>query len=192
MKIIPSSLVLALPLFLAPNAFAQHQTLRVDPASSAVAFTLGDVLHSVHGTFHVQSGSVDFDSGAPKISGSVVIAAGSGMSGSETRDHKMNNAVLDPRHFAAVSFSPHSYEGTIAATGDSTIQITGIFTIHGTSHELTVPVQIHIEGTNCTAKTHFTVPYVKWGLKDPSNFLLRVAKEVEIDLTLVGHLATAS
>ncbi len=192
MKTIAASLLMTLPLLLAPSASAQHQTFNVDPASSGVAFTLGDVLHSLHGMFHIQSGSVDFDSGAPKISGSVVVAAGSGESGNESRDHKMHTDVLDTRHFADISFVPHSYQGAIAPSGDSIIQVTGTFTLHGTPHELTVPMQIHIDGTNCTAKTHFTVPYVKWGLKDPSNFLLRVGKEVEIDLTLVGRLSSAT
>jgi hypothetical protein len=50
-------------------------------------------------------------------------------------------------------------------------------------------MQIHIDGATLTAKTHFTVPYVKWGLKDPSIFILKVAKEVDIDLTLVGSLS---
>jgi phage host-nuclease inhibitor protein Gam len=49
-------------------------------------------------------------------------------------------------------------------------------------------MQIHIEGTALTAKTHFTVPYVQWGLKDPSIFILKVAKVVDIDLTLTGSL----
>jgi len=84
---------------------------------------------------------------------------------------------------------PQSYQGTLAATGDSTIQVTGIFTLHGTPHDLTVPVQVHIEGTNCTVKAHFSVPYVKWGLKDPSIFVLKVAKDVDIELTLVGGLS---
>ena len=77
-------------------------------------------------------------------------------------------------------------------TGNSTVQVTGVFTLHGTPHELTVPMQIHIEGMSCTAKTHFVVPYVKWGLKDPSNFLLKVDKEVGIDFTLNGSLIPAS
>ena len=42
--------------------------------------------------------------------------------------------------------------------------------------------------SNLSAKGHFTVPYVKWGLKDPSIFVLKVAKEVEIDLALNGRL----
>lgn len=181
-----------LPLLLAFNALAQQQTFKIDPQTSEVAFSLGDVLHSVHGTFHVQSGTIDFDRNVPRMSGSVLVAAGSGKSGNDSRDHKMITDVLDAPHFADITFAPHSYQGTINPNGDSMIQVTGTFTLHGTPHELTVPMQVHIEGTNCTAKTHFTIPYVKWGIKDPSTFILRVSKEVEIDLTLVGMLSHAS
>ena len=192
MKIANLSFFLAPLLLLAPNVFAQHRIFTVDAEASSVAFSLGDVLHSVHGTFHVKSGTIDFDAGATHIWGAVLVAAGSGKSGNDTRDRKMSTDILDAAHFADVSFTPSSYQGTISATGDSTIQVTGTFTLHGTPHELTVPMQIHIEGTSCTAKTHFSVPYVKWGLKDPSTFVLRVAKEVEIELTLTGKLSPAS
>ncbi|WP_263351539.1 YceI family protein [Acidicapsa acidisoli] len=192
MKSFARSLLFVLPLAFAPVAFAQHQTLAIAADASQVTFTLGGSDHAVKGTFHVQSGSIDFDSGTQKISGSVVVAAGSGNSGNDGRDKKMKNDVLDVSHFAEVSFVPQSYQGAIAPSGDSTIQITGTFTLHGTPHDLTVPVQVHIDGTNCTAKTHFVVPYVKWGLKDPSVFILKVAKEVDIDLALVGHLSSAN
>ena len=39
------SFVLALPLLLATHALAQQQSFKIDPQSSEVAFTLGDVLH---------------------------------------------------------------------------------------------------------------------------------------------------
>jgi polyisoprenoid-binding protein YceI len=192
MKTIAQSLILALPLALAPVAFAQHQTFTVNPDSSHVAFSLGGNAHHVDGTFHMQSGSIGFDRSAQTISGSVVVAAGSGSSGDQSRDKKMNSDVLDVAHFADVSFVPKSYQGTIAASGDSTIQVNGVFTLHGAPHDLTVPMQIHIDGATLTAKTHFTVPYVQWGLKDPSIFILKVAKEVDIDLTLEGRLSSSN
>jgi polyisoprenoid-binding protein YceI len=180
--------LISLPLLFAPQAFAQHRIFTVTPDSSQVAFTLACTGHHVNGTFHVESGAVDFDPDAMKISGSVVVAAGSGNSGDAGRDKKMNSDVLDVAHYSEVTFAPKSYQGTIAASGDSTIQVTGTFTLHGTPHDLTVPMQIHIVGRSLTAKTHFTVPYVQWGLKDPSVFILKVAKEVDIDLTLAGNV----
>ena len=140
----------------------------------------------------MQSGTVDFDLAASKISGSIVVAAGSGNSGDPSRDKKMNSDVLDVAHYSEVTFAPKSYQGTIAASGDSTIQVTGIFTLHGTPHDITVPMQIHMDGSSLTAKTHFVVPYVQWGLKDPSVFILKVAKEVDIDLTLAGRVTPAN
>jgi len=140
----------------------------------------------------VQSGTVDFDLAASKISGSIVVAAGSGNSGDPSRDKKMNSDVLDVAHYSEVTFAPKSYQGTIAASGDSTIQVTGIFTLHGTPHDITVPMQIHMDGSSLTAKTHFVVPYVQWGMKDPSVFILKVAKEVDIDLTLAGRVTPAN
>ena len=191
MKNIAKSLFLALPFILAPIAFAQHQNFTVNPDAGKVAFSLGGSGHHVDGSFHVQSGSIDFDRSAQAISGLVVVAAGSGNSGDQGRDKKMNSDVLDVAHFAEIAFAPKSFQGTIAASGDSTIQVSGVFTLHGTAHELTVPMQIHIEGSTLTAKAHFTVPYVQWGLKDPSIFVLKVAKVVDVDLTLEGSLSSS-
>jgi polyisoprenoid-binding protein YceI len=191
MKTIATTLFFAVPLAFAPIASAQHQTFTVNPNSSNVTFSLGGNTHHVDGTFHVQNGTVDFDRDKQSISGSVVVAAGSGNSGDQGRDKKMNTDVLDVAHFAEVTFAPSNYQGTIAVSGDSTVQVTGVFTLHGTPHEMTVPMQIHIDGASLTAKTHFSVPYVKWGLKDPSVFILKVAKEVDIDLTLAGSLSSS-
>jgi polyisoprenoid-binding protein YceI len=191
MKTIGQTLFLVLTLISAPLAIAQRQSFIVNPSASKVAFALGGNTHHVDGIFHVQSGSIDFDRSAQSISGSVVVAAGSGNSGDSSRDKKMNADVLDVAHFTEISFVPKSYQGVVAASGDSTIQVSGIFTLHGTPHDLTVPIQIHIEGTALTAKTHFVVPYVQWGLKDPSIFILKVAKVVDIDLVLAGSLSLA-
>jgi polyisoprenoid-binding protein YceI len=188
MKVLAKALILVLPLSLAAAALAQHQTFTVDPAASKVAFALAGTGHNVSGTFHVQSGTIDFDPTASTISGSVVVAAGSGDSGEKGRDKNMNNEVLDIAHFTEITFVPKGIVGKIASTGDSTVQVSGIFTLHGSPHDLTLPMQLRSDGSNLTASGHFTVPYVQWGLKDPSIFVLKVGKEVSIDLTLVGHV----
>lgn len=163
-------------------------TLRIDPGQSEVSFTLGDVLHTVRGTFQVADGEVKFDRKTSEVSGEIHVSAGSGKSGNDTRDRRMSKDVLEVGKFATVSFKPQQMVGTLAEDGDSTVKISGMFSVHGSSHPLTVPVSVHMEDGRYVAKTHFVVPYVQWGMKDPSTFVLRVAKEVSIDLTLVGKI----
>jgi len=185
-------LILTLLPCAASVCIAQQQTFTADPASSSIGFALTGTGHEVHGTFHIQSGTIQFDRSAPKMSGSIVVSAASGESGDKGRDKKMHSDVLEVEHFADVTFAPQSYQGSIAPSGDSTIQVAGVFTLHGSPHDLTVPMQIHIDGSSLSATGKFIVPYVKWGLKDPSMFILKVAKEAQIDLNLKGTITPGS
>ena len=184
-----ASLAATLPLLCTPFALAQHQAFNINPDASTVAFTLASTHEITNGTFHVSKGLVNFDAASPNLSGLIDVSAASGNTGNASRDKKMLNDVLQTSQFADVTFVPQTYTGTLALTGDSTLQVTGIFTLHGTPHTLTVPMQLHIDGNKLTAKTTFKVPYVEWGLKDPSWFVFKVAKEVDVNLTLVGFLA---
>ena len=181
--------VFALAVLLAPVALAQQQTFVANPDSSEVKMTLKTTREVVYGTFHIQSGSLEFDRSAVKMSGSVVVLAGSGKTGNGSRDKKMNKDILEVEQHATVSFEPKSYAGAIAPSGDSTIQVTGIFTLLGTPHEITIPILAHLEGTTATAKAHFVVPYIQWGLKDPSFLFWKADKDVAIDLFLTGRLS---
>ncbi len=180
--------VFALVILLAPAALAQHQTFVVDPDASEVKITLKTTHELVNGTFHIQSGSIDYDRSAPKMSGSVIVLAGSGKTGNGSRDKKMYNDILKVEQYATISFEPKSYAGAIAPSGDSTIQATGIFILLGTPHEITIPILVHLEGTTATAKTHFVIPYVQWGLKNPSFLIWKADNDVAIDLFLTGRL----
>jgi polyisoprenoid-binding protein YceI len=172
-----------------PAAGAQHQTFVVNPDASEVKMTLKTTHELVSGTFHIQSGSIEFDRGTAKMAGSVVVLAGSGKTGNDTRDKKMNKDILDAERHANILFEPKSYTGNLAATGDSTIQVAGIFTLLGTPHEITVPMQVHLEGAAATAKAHFVVPYVQWGLKNPSFLIWKAENDVAIDLSLAGRIS---
>ena len=181
--------IFALAVLLAPAALAQQQTFVANPDASEVKMTLKTTHEVVNGTFHIQSGSVEFDGSTPKMSGSVVVLAGSGKTGNGSRDKKMNKEILQVEQHATVSFEPKAYAGAIAPSGDSTIQVSGIFTLLGTPHEITIPMLVHLEGSTATAKTHFAVPYIQWGLKDPSFLIWKADKEVAIDLALTGRLS---
>ncbi len=174
---------------LAPAALAQHQSFVVNPDASGVNMTLNTTHEVVNGTFHVQSGSIEFDRGAARMSGSVVVLAGSGKTGNDSRDKKMYREILEVEQYATISYEPKTYAGAIAASGDSSLQVTGIFTLLGAHHEITVPMLVHLDGTNATAKAHFVVPYVQWGLKNPSFLVWKADNEVAIDLNLVGTLS---
>ena len=181
--------VLALAVILGPAALAQRQTFAVNPDASDVKMKLKTTHEVVNGTFHVQSGSINFDRTASNISGTVIVAAGSGKTGNDSRDKKMNKDILKVDQFATVSFAPKTYDGTIAASGDSTIQVSGVFTLLATPHDLTIPMQIHIDGSKATAKGQFVLPYVQWGLKNPSFLIWKAENDVGIDLNLVGQIS---
>jgi len=180
--------VFVVAALLAPAAFAQHQTFVVNPDGSQVKITLNTTHEIVNGTFHLQSGSIDFDRGTPKMSGSVVVLAGSGNTGNGSRDKKMNKDILKVDQYATVSFEAKTYTGALAPSGDSNIQVTGMFTLLGMPHEITIPILVHVEGTAATAKAHFVVPYVNWGLKNPSFLVWKADNDVAIDLFLDGRL----
>jgi polyisoprenoid-binding protein YceI len=181
--------VLTLAVILAPVALAQHQTFAVNPDASEVKMTLNTTHEVVSGTFHVQSGSIEFDRGTPGMSGSVVVLAASGKTGNGSRDKKMNKDILEVEQHATVSFEPKSYTGAIAPSGDSTIQVSGIFTLLGTPHKVTISMLVHLDGASTEAKAHFVVPYVQWGLKNPSFLIWKADNDVAIDLFLTGRLS---
>jgi polyisoprenoid-binding protein YceI len=170
------------------SAAAQQSNLQVDPARTSVTFTLGDVLHTVRGTFQLKRGALQLDSSAGKLTGEIVVDARSGASGSGMRDRKMHREVLESEQYPEISFRPDRLEGTVAAAGKSTVKVHGMFGIHGVEREITVPAEVEMSTDHWTATVHFTVPYEKWGMKNPSNLFLRVNDSVEIDLTAAGNV----
>jgi polyisoprenoid-binding protein YceI len=161
----------------------------IDASQSHAAFTLGDALHTVHGKFNVKRGSIRFDPATGAASGEIVVDATSGDSGSGARDKRMHQNVLESKKFPEISFVPSKVRGTVAPSGESKVEIDGTFTVHGAGHPLTASAVVTASGDRLQAKVHFVVPYVSWGMKNPSNFLLKVGETVDIDLEATGRIA---
>ena len=169
-------------------AAAQDTAFQVDPSQTSVNFTLADVLHTVRGTFKLKRGALQFDPGSGKITGEIVVDAASGDSGSGMRDRKMHREVLESARYPEIAFRPDRIEGVVATQGKSSVMVHGIFRIHGTDREITVPAQVETSADHWTATVHFTVPYEKWGMKNPSNLFLKVSDSVQIDLIAAGSI----
>ncbi|MGC1373272.1 MAG: YceI family protein [Candidatus Sulfotelmatobacter sp.] len=170
------------------EATAQTTTLHLDPQRTPINFTLGDVLHTVHGTFRAERGSLNFDAASGGLSGGIVVDARSGQSGNGMRDRKMHREVLESERYPEITFRPDRVDGTVSSQGKASVRLHGIFGIHGADHELTVPAEVELFPDHWTATLHFSIPYVNWGMKNPSTLFLRVSETVAIDVNAVGTI----
>lgn len=168
------------------SAESSRWSLHFSPAGTTVAFTIGDSLHTIHGSFHLKRGEVAFDPTTGAIHGLIVVDATSGQSGSRIRDRRMHREILQTARYPEITFRPDRVEGKVPASGAASVQVHGVFSIHGGDHEITVPARIQTFPDHWVLDVHFTIPYVKWGIKNPSTFLLRVSESVEIDVHATG------
>ena len=174
---------------MAGSLLAHGAVFELNPAQTDVSFTLGDVLHTVHGVFKLKSGRIEFDPVTGAASGLIVVDAASGASGGDGRDHRMHKEILESPRFPEVTFTPQRVVGRVAPQGPSQVEIQGVIKLHGAEHEIALKAQVVPDGDHCKAQIHFVVPYVAWGLKNPSTFILRVNKEVNIDVQATGRLS---
>jgi polyisoprenoid-binding protein YceI len=168
---------------------AQELVLQLDPARSGAEITLPATMHTVDGRFAAKRGTIHFDPASGRADGEVVFDAASGNTGNDGRDHKMHHDVLESQRYPEIVFRPDHAEGAFTASGTSTLQVHGRFGIHGAEHEITIPVEVSFAGNAWTAKASFRVPYIKWGLKNPSTFFLRVADSVAVRVHATGSAA---
>jgi polyisoprenoid-binding protein YceI len=176
-----------LALLAAAAVSAQETSLEIDPALTKVGFTLADVLHTVHGNFALKRGSIRFDPATGKASGELVVDAASGDSGSAARDRKMHQNILESGKYPEIVFRPGRVQGKVEPQGTSQVELYGTFVIHGAAHEIVIPVQVEARGDRYTVTGHFTVPYVQWGMKNPSTLILRVSDKVDIEIQTVAR-----
>jgi polyisoprenoid-binding protein YceI len=180
--------LILLAVFSATSLLAQEHVFRLDPAKSTVDFTLADVLHTVHGKFQLKSGVIRFDLATGAANGEFVVDATTGNSGSNARDKKMKRDILETDKFPEIVFTLQKLTGALPTNGASQMQMEGIMTLHGKPHPMTLVVPVQVDRTSASALIHFDVPYVAWGLKNPSTLFLRVSDKVNIDVHAVGVL----
>jgi polyisoprenoid-binding protein YceI len=167
---------------------AGEQTLRLDPSSTQISFTLEGTLHDVHGSLFLDHGEVRFDMETGQVSGEIVLDALRTVSGNAKRDKKMHKKVLESQTFPEIRFSATRIEGRLPTTGTETVTLHGKISIHGDDHDSILVAQISRDGDRLHATLNLSVPFVEWGMVDPSFLFFRVAKVVEVSIEMDGTL----
>ena len=176
-------------LSLVGSAWAQELLLRLEPAATKAEIKLDATAHTVDGSFALKHGELHLDPRQNKVCGEIVFDATSGQTGNDRRDRKMHKEVLESGQYPEITFRPDKFDGKVALQGSSTVQVHGLFVIHGFEKEITSTVQLDAAPDKWTGEAHFVIPYVDWGLKNPSTFLLRVGHSVAVDMHFVASVS---
>jgi polyisoprenoid-binding protein YceI len=168
-----------------PGAWA---ALSFDAAKTTIGYHLTGWPHVTSGTFKLKSGTIRVDPVSGRMLGSLVVDAASGDSGHSVRDARMNNSVLEVQSFPEIRFEPQQVESHGTPPGEFPVSVRGVMTIHGSTHPLTVVARVERHNDTVVVHCNFAIPYVAWGLKDPSILFFTVAREVDVEVTAVSHL----
>lgn len=179
-------------------ACAQEAVVRFDPSNTTINFILGATMHTVHGTFKLKRGEIHVDLVTGKASGAIVVDATSGDSGDSSRDHKMHTEIIESAKYPEIVFSPsqlnaqpgHTLKESLEQKGTTHVRADGIFRLHGQDHDVTLDLDVQNEGNGrIDISSAFPIPYIKWGLKNPNTFILRVSDTVQLEIHASGQIA---
>ncbi|MDX1503332.1 MAG: YceI family protein [Thermoanaerobaculia bacterium] len=171
---------------LAASPTAAEWIVHPDLEASSIRFVLGATLHKVEGTARLGGGEIRYDPVTGQASGALVVPAASLETGNDRRDRTMHAKVLESETYPEIRLRLDRVDGAFNPSGVSALVLRGEMEIHGSTHRVSLPTSVRLEGSRLTATTEFVVPYVEWGMKNPSRLVLRVEKRVDVAVELVG------
>lgn len=185
--------ILGLAITVLPSAVpAAEWQIELDPSKTEITFTLKATMHTVHGEAAAPPGSLVLDDANGTMAGEIAIDATSAGTGNTKRDRKMHARVLRSSDFSEISLRAERLEGELAHEGSNRVTLHGHVKLLGQAHEIAIPLQVDITGESFVAVGEFEIPYVDWGLEDPSTFVLWVAKVVGVKFSASGTIRPAS
>ena len=167
---------------------------------NSMVFVLDSTLEPIMGLANSISGTVEFDPAQPeKMSGTIKVAAKS----VKTSNKKMNEYLhgrdwLNVKKFKSIDFAIKSV--TVDSKPEKDVfelTITGDFTLHGVTKELSVPVKVSYlpdklgdrirgkPGDLLVLRSQFSINRKDFGIKKGMSGVT-VAEEIEIRISMVG------
>ena len=118
---------------------ALAETYSIDKVHSSVAFSIRHLVSRTSGTFNDFAGTIEYDPAHPeKAQVEATIQVSSIDTGNEKRDGHLKKADF----FDAAKYSTITFKSTKARKKGDQLLVTGDFTMHGVTKEVTLPVEV--------------------------------------------------
>jgi polyisoprenoid-binding protein YceI len=163
--------------------------LDLNPAKTTITYSLEGWPHHTQGTFALRHGVIRIEPSTGKMDGTITVDAASGNSGHSVRDERMKSSVLEASRFPEISFVPRQVVSHGNLQGEFPVTVRGLMLLHGAQHDFKIDALVKRKGNRVTIRCNFVIPYVEWGLEDPSILMFKVSKEVHVDVTTNAHLS---
>lgn len=180
----------ALPAFAA-------ETYQIDKNHSEIGFQIRHVLTKVRGAFTDFEGTIRLDRETPENSSvNVTIQAASIDTNNPRRDQDLqSDNFFDVENYPEITFE----SSKVVKTGENTYDVTGTFTMHGVSKEITLPATFlgTMKDARGTTKAGFeastTIDRKHWGIvynRAVEGGGLLLGDDVEIDINIEANEAS--
>lgn len=119
------------------NALAE--TYEIDGVHSSVTFSIRHLVSRTKGEFNDFSGAIQYDPEHPEktqVSGIIQVAS------IDTRNEKRDGHLKSGDFFEAEKFPTITFKSTQAKKKGDKLMITGDFTLHGTTKQVVLPVEV--------------------------------------------------
>jgi polyisoprenoid-binding protein YceI len=167
-----------------------------------VVFKLDAPLESVNGSASGISGSVSFDPENPGATTGKIVVASESMTvpNPMQKTHLHSDKWLDVAKYPEITFEAKSL-ANVKTDGDvTTADVTGTFTLHGVSKEITAPVKLtylkdklservpNLKGDLLVIRANFTINREDFNIQK-GQYEDKVANEISLSLSIAGACA---
>ena len=165
-------------------------------------FKLDAPLEAINGSASGVSGTVTFDLDKPgDTKGKIVIAASSlEVPNSMMKGHLQSAQWLDVAKYPEITFEAKELKNVKTEATTTTADVTGSFTLHGVTKEITVPVKLTylkdklgdrvpgMKGDLLVIRANFMIKRSEFGI-NPGTMADKVAEEINLTLNIAGAAA---
>ena len=168
------------------------ETYVVDASHSSVDFSIRHLVGRTKGRFGDFSGTISYDAAKPAASSfSGTIQVKSIDTGNERRDGHLQS----PDFFAAEEYPTITFESTeVTSASENTLSVKGKLTMHGTTKEVTLPIEILGTGINPRGgkaqiglETNFSILCSDYGVNSWERFSAVLGDEVKIQVLIEAN-----